>query len=133
MEDVDTSFPQTATNNVNWTDAVDVNLNAAHVDTFLHDWDNIDSAYSQDDIFYDCDHSKLTLDEGHPIQSLVRECCTIFDISSVTAPSAPTYIVTSADCGVIRNSSKPSLHILIYVGDRKFWALVDTGAAATFI
>ena len=33
----------------------------------------------------------------------------------------------------MRRSRKPSLHIPIHVGDKKIWALVDTGAAATFI
>ena len=83
--------------------------------------------------FYDWDPSEFSSDEDQHIHSSVRECCTIFDVSFVTAPSGPRPARTNTACGVIHNSGKPLLHIPIHVGNRKIWALVDTGAAASFI
>ena len=36
-------------------------------------------------------------------------------------------------CGVVRKSGKKSLHVPVFVGERKIMALVNTGASATFI
>ena len=119
LENIDFSFAQAASNNVSWTDDEEVNVDAAHNNTFLQEWACNDSDPSQHDIFYDCDPSKFLSEEEQHTHSLVRECCTIFDISSVTAPSRPRSAGTSTNRGVIRNSGKPWLHIPIHVGNHK--------------
>ena len=63
LDNVDSSFTHAAANNVDWTDDEEVNLDAAHVDTFLQEWDHNDSDPSQNDVFYDCDSSELSSDE----------------------------------------------------------------------
>ena len=133
LEEDDIAFDQTVVHNVEWTNSDDVNLDAAHLVTFLHVVDDSGGRESQNDIFYDCEQSDCVSEEEQPTQSPIRECCTIFDVNSVTALSGATPIAIITDCDVVWNSGKHSLHIPIHVGDHKIWALVDIGAAATFI
>ena len=115
----DIGFDQIAVHNVEWTDSDDANLDATHLDTFLHAVDDLGEQEFQDDIFYDCEQSDCVSEEEQPTQSPVQECCTIFDVSSVTALSGATPTADITNCDVVWNSGKPSLHIPIHVGDRK--------------